>query len=1211
MTAAPPNPAPAQHAQLRHLRARLGRMRTRVRMMVVMRSLLLAMAMILTAVLTLVLIDYMLRLPMGIRLLTLAGLVYLIWLCWARLIQPALQARCSTTDIALEIERRDPSLRGLVASAIDLSTADKEHTASDPDTEALTKAALNTIARRLDSKSIPGIANPNQLISALGVCALVVTCIALLSVRSPNLAQIGLTRTLSPWSMASWPKRFAIEDLTSNAARPVDIAIPIRALIGNPDSSDSINPRAYVSWRVLDANGRPAQRWTRTMLTRQQRSDDGTPIYEQLLDAKPAIKPLSEQSEETSTAFTLEYTIETRDDSQPTRKITLVRPPKLLDTSVAIELPAYAQPIADAQLVRSGTITHTDSDSVLTPILAGSQLSITWRFSKPMRRDSQAAESSIPQWAASLSPGNTIIGFSQPTPTTIQLDLIAQSSAAIEPGVLDEMGITVRTPIILALGVLDDQAPGASLTEPTRDEIVSASAIIELQAELTDDFGLVAGALHASIARAHADSQGAPADQSTNNQPTTLIRAQYQALQRAQLDHTLSLETLGLAAGDEVHLNAIAWDLRARSTDVENASLGMTQSSTRILRVVEDSVIIDDLRKGLGSISGAMRQLDEQQANAQKQLQNQRQTQAQTTSEDQRSVTDRLDASERTIEQLRDTFKRNNLDDAALGSLLDDASAVASEAAQASERASDQLDRGDDERASANQRVVRDRIGELLSMLDRGQDSWLALRSVQQLRDELAALRDDTAEFNASTAGKSLDQLTPEEQSALERILERQTASADDAREAISTLDERAQQLQENDPTQAEALSRAAEQARSAQLEEKLNEAADQIASNQTSSATQTQSEVLDELDEMLEELENAIKNRDNALRRELASIIDSIKALIKAQETQIGMLDNPNAKDLDAGMIGLSGNTLAVRDEALGAFPETRSIADLITQGANAQGNAINALRQSPIDLEAAERHERASLLHLNSALEEANRLDEQAADRQARQLRTQLRDEYRSVLEIQTALRDETLPLVDQQMSRRQRASARAIGISQGAIREQLSELLEQTQELSDAPVFVFAHAQLDRQMQRSVDGLAQRQIESRTPTLQTSSIVILTTLVEVLSDTPPPQEPDDFDDGSQSGSSSGSSGGEEPVIPPVAQLKLLRSMQQLAAMQTREYSENPGLANDADLESLSQLQSQLSEHAKQLIESLNNPQPAPSPARAPTPNEREATP
>ena len=530
------------------------------------------------------------------------------------------------------------------------------------------------------------------------------------------------------------------------------------------------------------------------------------------------------------------------------------------------------------------------------------------------------------------------------------------------------------------------------------------------------------------------------------------------------------------------------------------------------------------------------------------------------------------------------------------------------EAGQAGERASDQIDRGDTDRAEDNQRIVRDRIGELLSMLDRGQDSWLALRAIEQLRDELEALHNDTTELNAQTAGQSLDQLSPDQKSALDRILERQLATANDARDAISTLEKQSEQLRENNPTQAEALSQAAKQGRSAQLEEKLNKAADLIESNQTSSAAKAQSEVLDELNEMLEELENTIKNRDNALRRELASIIDSLKAIITAQEHEFLRLNDADAIDLDQSMIALSRNTLAVRDQAMGAFPETRSIADLITQAANAQSNAISSLRQSPVEKADASRSEQASLLHLRSALEEAQRVDDQAADRQARQLRTKLRDQYREALTLQTILRDESALLIDQKLSRRQRASARALAISQSTLSDQLAQLIEQTDELAEAPIFNLAHNQLDSLMARSSTGLSEKTIQRRTVDIQNASTVILSSLVEVLSDTPSDDEPKDFDDGSQGGSGSGSGGQEEPVIPPVAQLKLLRTMQQLAAMQTREFAENPKSTNDADIQALSKLQSQLFEQGRALIKAMSN---QPTPSAAPTPDSSTESP
>lgn len=1172
---------------IRQLRHRLGVICVRVRMILVMRGVLISVSMITAMLVGLILADYFLHLPAGLRLITLAGLLALTVRCWIKYIGPAFGVKLTAINIALRIEQQDPALRGLIASAVDLDRQAKD-LAPDEIDAALTAAALATVNRRLKGRVYPAILNLREL----GKAALIL-CVLALGVGgavygSPNLFAIGLDRALTPWADSKWPMRYAIHDTTETAPRPIDIAVPIRALIGSSDSDDNANAKAMISWRLLDDRNRSINEWTPAVLvTQHKRSEIGIPIYEQLIDAQ------SVASRHEDASFTLEYKIRTRDDVSPLRRIALVRPPELVGTQIDITLPAYAQRIAGSDLVRSGSIETSDYDLVISPVLARSRVTIAWRFSKPIA----FPDNTIPGWVASIDAGNTIVRVDQPEPHTIELELVANGSTTIEPGVLDSMGIPVRTPIVFGLGVLTDQDPGASIVEPQRDEVVSSHAVIELEAELTDDFGLSSGEIRSNIAKVPGGSSGAPHE--PIDEGDALVYTQLNAEQRSMMTHTLELSATEAQPGDQVWVYATAWDLR-RGTDPDIEDLGMTRSPMRVLRIVEDTELIKQIRSGLGPVRSALRQLDDQQAQLQQQLRDGELT----SSRDQRSVTNRLEANSRTIEQLRQTIDRNTLDDPALESLLDDAAAVLEEAIESGERASDQIDRGDQMRASANQRKVRDRLGELLSMLDRGQDSWLALRSVQQLRDELEALRDDTSQLNNETAGKSLDQLTPEQKSMLERILERQLGSAEDAREALSTLDERAEQLEENDPTQSEALRKAAQQGRSAEIEQRLQEAAEQIESNQTSSASQTQSEVLEELDEMLEELENTIRNRDNALRRELGSIIESIKVLIISQQSEIDRLERvePDAvpDELDDRMIALVGNTLVVRDDALGAFPETRSIADLITKAANAQTNAVNAFRQSPAALGEASRFEQTSMLNLNNALEEAERLDEQAADRQAQRLRGELRDAYRESLETQTVLRDESSLLVGEALNRRQRASARALGDSQSEVREQLNELLEQTQELGDAPVFALAHAQLDRLMEQSAAGLSERQIKQRVITMQGSAIVILSTLVEVLSDTPANQEPEDFDDGSSGGSDSGSgSGGDEPVIPPIAQLKLLRSMQQLAAMQTREFAENPGMAEEADIDALSDLQKQLFEHGKKLIKDLSpNPSPGLNP-------------
>ncbi len=1197
--------------EINQLRLRVRRLHTRVRLILLMRSLLLSVSVFVIATLSMIALDYALRFPVGLRLITLLGLVYVLVQCCRRWVIPSVWINISMTDIALQIEKQDPSLRGLVASVIDLETdllssASNDPSSADHDEEeqihrALVQASIVKASRRVLAGTFPPIVRTNGLIKAAALFVVLGGFMLVMATQQPRLSYIGAWRVLAPWTGVSWPKRFAIVDQTQRDAHAIDLAVPIRALIGDQDSE--FNARSFIAWRVLDQGGKAINQWTKATMVPQNRreSTTGYPIYEQLIDVQQIIAGHAGQS------YTLEYTLSTQDDRIDIQRIPMVRPPELLATTVEITLPQYSQVLAESGLIESGVIESIGFDTydtVVSPILAGSSVRVRWRFSKAIEFDT----TTLPGWSTAFSQGNTLVGVQQTDNQTFEIELLADQSAVIEPGVLDTNGIPVRNPVVFSMGILKDQNPGATIIEPQRDEMVSANAQIQLQAQLTDDLGLSVGSIQITHARPPVDSSGAPHE--PLGESGELIQQRFYEAdtepdstathQRASLVYELDLGTIDVEPGDQLWVQAIAQDLQGLKLGQSQDSmlLGRTESATRVLSIVEDSQLVEQIRQGLNPIRNSIRQLDDQQSTLQEQL---RENQL-TSSHAQRSIVDRLAANLRTMEQLGEMIRRNGLKEPALSSLLDDAAAVTQEAIEAGENASDQIDRGNRDRAMSEGREVRDRLGELMSMLDRGQDSWLALRAVEQLRDELESLRDDTADLNEQIAGKSLDQLSQAQRSMLEQILERQLAAADDAGAALTTLDERAEQLQENDPTQAQALSKAAEQGRSSQIEQKLQEAGEQIASNQTSSATQTQDEVLQELEEMLEELENSINNRDNALRRELASIIDSLKGLIAAQQIEITILDDDQRtiklETLDDRMITLSGNTLAVRDDALGAFPETRSIADLISKAAGAQARAIESLRMDPVEIQDALRHELSSVLNLQSALEEAQRLDDQAAQRQAQRQRAQLRDAYRQVLQAQTALRDETKLLIGQRLNRRQRSHARALASAHDELRAQLAELLEQTEELSDAPVFTLAHGQLDSYMIRIRDGLTTSQVQQRLLSAQDASVILLSSLVSVLSESSNEQDPEDFEDGSQGGSGSGSGGGsDEPVIPPMAQLQLLRTMQQLVASQTREISERPESVDSTDIEAVSSFQRALFEQGRALIEQMSQ-QPTQNP-------------
>lgn len=1183
-----PNPT-----TLSRLRRRLRSIASRVRLLMALRALLATIAIVGVSLFVLACADYLLRLPNNGRLGLLIGVgVLALYLLWTR-VRPALRTRMRETDVALIIERANPAMRGLLASAIDLSTTRDEE--NDEVSQGLRDTAIRTATRRLENASIPPILRAGVLARSGSALSAIAIVLALIATLNPALFRAGVGRVLTPWNDARWPVRYAIWDVTDRDARAVDVPLPLRALVGSA-SSDLDNPaRAMVSWRVLDEDGDAIGDWSRTLLMPQRRrdTDRNIPIYEQLIDPRDRASRRPDDQR-----FTLEYRITTRDDRTGTGRIELVRPPELVRTQIEIDLPLYATPIADTGVVESGVFTPEGSESRIAPVLRDSRVRVVWSFSKPIAEDDAP-----PAWIERVLAGATVESYTRPDDRSLELVFRAIDPILIEPTIMDRSGVPVRESIAVAFDVIEDLAPSVRLIDPSRDENLTPNAKITISAEVSDDLGLTLSSLWAHRYAPPEGSSGAPAE--PFGDPIEIESIALEMPTRANPAGTLDFSTLNLNPGDEVRVWADARDLRANP---DRPSLGYAKSGERVIRIVTEEELIEQVRRSLDPLRNNLRALDERQGEVQELVRDASPRAA----DEQRSLSERLRANQNALDQLDRTIERNAIEDETLRQTIEDAASVIAEAARQSERADDQIRRGEDDSAQESQRQVRNRLGELLSMLDQGQDAWLALRDVQQLRAGLESIQQQTQGLAQRTAGQSLDEMSAEDRSALEQILERQQENADDARDAINQLDQRAEELEDHDPTQAEALRRAAEQARAAQIEQKLREAGAQIEQNQTSSATQTQEEVLEELEELLEELENTIQNRDNALRRELASIMDALKQLIDAQEREIIRLDAmilDNAFDgMDQRLIALVRNTLSVRDEALGAFPETRAIADHITRAGNAQSGAINALRADPIAPDQAQAGQNAALNHLRNALEEAQKLDDQAAQRQMERAREELRKQYAQVLDTQTRIHDETIALGNENLGRRERSQARALSAEQQTLAEELRAMLDEHEGLSDAPIFTLAHDQLDRLMSRSADGLNERQIDEPTRASQRRAMSVLASLIDVLNEQQQQQE--DFEDGqsqNQQGNGGQQSGGDEPLIPPVAELKLLRSMQQLVMDQTRSLAETES-PNPDEVRSVGELQRQLFEQGSALIESMN---PTPVAPESPDPDGESGNP
>jgi hypothetical protein len=1170
-----PNPTPGPAVAL------VESVRRRARSAVLSAAWIRAAALVLAVLLVFVALDYVFRLPRAVRAVNLALCVWGLVELWRRMVLPAVRFRPSPAEVAMRIERA-AGTGDRLASGVQFAGVQPAGPGDNPLAAALARATADEADRAAVEIAARRFVQRRGVARAAGMFTIVAALAAGSAGVRPDLAATGVARALWPLGDARWPTRTAVLDATDVAVQPVGEAMPLRAVLTRTHLPMGRTDVA-AAYRVIIAD--EAGPTERVVLTSQHRlaqavsgDSDGTgELFERL------IEPIAEIRE--GQTAEIEYWFETEDNRTEPRRIALAARPAVTEIAVTVDPPGYARELRGSFLHAAAMPVTPDPSGVASvqPILSGSLVRIAVALSKPAHRVGDDA------------------GWSDDGPRTLIFETTATERTRIDITLVDDDGLEGVAPVAVVLDVVPDSPAGVSVVEPANDESVLATAVVDLRAEGRDDFGMRWLALERQTARPPAGSEGGapePAD------PVEVGRVDAPAgalPPELTLAGAIDLATMGVRPGDEVWVSALGRDVFAEATGDHDDRAA--RSPVRRLRIIDETAFINQIRGELAGVRRAAIEIDREQADLQSRLTDPAleltDDELRAIADRQGAVTERLDAQRGALERLGHRADRNALDDETLTGMLADAETSLREATKASASAAgDAADAAEPEREpeprmAEDQQRVREELESLIAMLDQGQDNWVARRTIESLLQDQKALAAETAALGERTMGQSPEQLSTEDRTELERIASRQREAAERAQQAMDSLTDRAESLERVDSAQAQAMSQAARRGRQERLDEQMQQAAAQVRQNQTRAAAQGQQAAVEALEQMLEDIDSAEATRDQALRRVLATVLESLEALIGDQERQIDSLARARVEEelvpLAEPMVALAANTLGLLDE-ISAQRDLASVAAPVGLAADAQERAVGSLRDASAD--SAAEAEDESLTQLREARDEAKRLDEEAGGREGARKRAELRGAYRELLEQQAAIADDTLPWVGAEVDRRARAQVRALGQRQQGFTESLAELRRATAELADAAVFDLAHRRLDRASESAAAVLLDGRANTETARQQATIVRLLRSLVESMGEQNQDQR---FGEGqSGAGGGSGASGGDQPMIPDLAELKLLRAMQAEAMEWTRNLDESAQRPGEAEVAELADLQKELALRAEALIEKLTQQAP-----------------
>ena len=1178
---------------MRQIISELEKVRRRSRAMLLTQRLTILIAWIAGLMLGLVALDYLLRLPGTARLvLLLAGLSALGYAVWTYL-RPAVRFRPGLTQLALRAEGTFPAVEGRLASSVEFAVegVDKGN--------SLAARSIKETERRLSGEALTRVISGERTWRASGAMIGVLAVVATVSILDRATAQTGLVRLFVPYGSTTWPARTGVESLMHEVLgdrwvhpRGQSLLLKARVTRGQPH---------YVGARYrlrIDERYGP---WQRIVLTHQ-----GEGVHERLVD---------------TTAEAIEFYFETEDARTQYEDILLAAPPAVHRAALAVTPPSYAAswfPAAEADLG-----TGLDERAVTaTPALVGSDVTLSLELNKPIPApgDEEWIRRTL-GWDDGDPPACTV---DQRDPRRWTLRWRLGQTRTLNLRLVDEYGLENTEPIAYRIEAVEDRLPGVTIMEPEADEPVLATAVVPVKAEARDDVAVAVTGLEASLGPEASDMPESPLLWKTSEWAHSAT---------ATLAGELDLGQLDLVEGDVVLVHGTAEDV----FELDGLRHPRVRSPARRLRIISELDLARRFRRELGAVRQNAIRIEARQAELEDDVieagpqPGVERAQAQ--------IGERVATQRQAIDRIVERMRMNRLDDEQLatlvqqsGELLDFAGRAANRAVEAIEQRQaeaggthsavaegdevgrEKVDEDNDfddlelpepaeqDRAIVEaQEEVRQELTDLIMLLDRDEDTWVATRRLEELLDAQTELEAETGAVGRRTLGRSWEELTPGEQSELDRMARRQSDLGDQGRQLIDDLRRRAEELESVDPQGASAMRGAADSGERRELNRDMENAAERVAQNQLRTARAAQQAARRTIQQMLQNMRETSRANAQELLRRLASLIESIERLITVQENELAALersiDGGDFSGRDRAMIRLNQNTQNVAEEARTAGQESRRIARVLDRAADAQGAGVVALRAFPVKDEDALVAENRSLELLREARDLAEELEQAVEQRELMRRRSELIAAYRVFAERQIAVRVDTIELVEfGELDRRRLIEARGLGRSQDEIRQGLDELAATTSEIHESSVFTQVHDMMDDWSSWVTDALISGEVSVSVTDRQQRIADSIGRLIEALEGLV--QEPGEFAGGNRGGGDGSGRQGRAPLIPPGAELMLLRGMQEQVYNETRDLDDRSDVGPDerqSRVEELGEDQHRLLELGEEMAEALSNAPPS----------------